>query len=230
MTDIITHHKTFSGKWTGAMGSDHLPSIGEFQRLLHESSVFLFYGTERCLGSLPPNMLCPMNLTECNVAFIMDLVQTNSSFLRQSRDDSAKTVSEISLEDPLECAMLFSLAGVGCVLTNTWHGQLQDNKNKLIKYFTVLLEDSKPIGQALRSLIEFPKPSEVEQDAECSSEKGSKHGNGARKDSKAPVQNPLRETELHMPSNQPLAPAPRQWFNTVLYGAPTFLFNPAKTL
>ena len=38
-------------------------SLGEFQRLLNESSLFIFYGTERCLGSLPPPMLAPANLT-----------------------------------------------------------------------------------------------------------------------------------------------------------------------
>lgn len=38
-------------------------SVGEFQHLISESSGFIFYGTERYLGCLPPNMLAPMNVT-----------------------------------------------------------------------------------------------------------------------------------------------------------------------
>ena len=38
-------------------------SVGELQRVISESSSFIFYGTERFLGSLPPSMLAPMNIT-----------------------------------------------------------------------------------------------------------------------------------------------------------------------
>ena len=43
------------------------PSVGEFQRLVSESTGFIFYGPERFLGCMPPNMLAPMNITgnEC---------------------------------------------------------------------------------------------------------------------------------------------------------------------
>ena len=42
-------------------------SVGEFQRLVSESTGFIFYGPERFLGCMPPNMLAPMNITgdEC---------------------------------------------------------------------------------------------------------------------------------------------------------------------
>ena len=38
-------------------------SVGEFQHLLSESTGFIFYGTERYLGCLPPNMLAPINIS-----------------------------------------------------------------------------------------------------------------------------------------------------------------------
>ena len=38
-------------------------SVGEFQHFLSESTGFIFYGTERYLGCLPPNMLAPINVT-----------------------------------------------------------------------------------------------------------------------------------------------------------------------
>ena len=40
-----------------------LSSPGEFQRLLSESTGFIFYGTEKYLGSLKPSMLAPMSVT-----------------------------------------------------------------------------------------------------------------------------------------------------------------------
>ena len=92
MNDVIAKYKNFTAKWNGIMGNDHLPrlvqnhsvirfacqldvnvanafscfvflSVGEFQHLMSESSGFIFYGTERYLGCLPPNMLAPMNVT-----------------------------------------------------------------------------------------------------------------------------------------------------------------------
>ena len=93
MDDVIAKYKNFTAKWNGIMGNDHLPrlvynhsfirfdsstvksrfltplpvffylSVGEFQHLISESSGFIFYGTERYLGCLPPNMLAPMNVT-----------------------------------------------------------------------------------------------------------------------------------------------------------------------
>ena len=41
------------------------------------------------------------------------------------------SVDRLSLEKSVETAMLLSLAGVNCVLTNQWHASLHDNANKL---------------------------------------------------------------------------------------------------
>ena len=85
-------------------------SVGEFQHLLSESTGFIFYGTERYLGCLPPNMLAPINITvmcsldyftykvffffqtfsDCHLVLLLDLVQTGQSFLRQGKDDATK--------------------------------------------------------------------------------------------------------------------------------------------
>ena len=36
-------------------------------------------------------------------------------------------MNDLSLEKPIETAMLLSLSGVNCVLANQWHCTLQDN-------------------------------------------------------------------------------------------------------
>ena len=37
------------------------------------------------------------------------------------------SMTDLSLEKPIETAMLLSLSGVNCVLANQWHCTLQDN-------------------------------------------------------------------------------------------------------
>jgi hypothetical protein len=32
-------------------------SVGEWQKLMKESSVFIFYGTQKCLNYVPPSLL-----------------------------------------------------------------------------------------------------------------------------------------------------------------------------
>jgi hypothetical protein len=112
------------------------------------------------------------------------------------------------------------------------------NINTDIIIHLALLEESKTVGQAVRSLIEFPKPPEADPDAECNSEKGSKHGEGGRRNSIAPAHNSKKEVppkvELHpkveLPPSEPLPPPPRHWFNTVMYGVPNILFTQTKTV
>lgn len=48
-------------------------------------------------------------------------------------DDS---VGELWLERPLETAMMLSLVGVAGVVSNQWHCQLSDNKQKLDTYLS----------------------------------------------------------------------------------------------
>ncbi|XP_048585353.1 cilia- and flagella-associated protein 46 isoform X2 [Nematostella vectensis] len=226
MTEVIAKYKTFAAKWAGTMGTDHLPSVGEFQRLLNESTGFLFYGTERCLGTLPPQMLAPMNISDCQVVFLMDRAQTSQSFQRQGREDSTKSVSELCLERPLETAMLFSMAGAGCVVANAWNCQFEDNKDKINKFFFVLLEEGRTTGQAVRSLIEFPKPPEPE--ADLASEKGSKHDPGKRGSTQVNKPEPEVVAQQEAVQDEPPSPPPRHWFGTVVYGISTLLLLPNK--
>jgi len=229
INDVITKFKNFTAKWNGIMGSDHLPSVGEFQHLVAESSGFIFYGTERFLGCLPPNMLAPMNITDCFLVLLLDLVQTGQSFLRQGKDDATKAVGELWLERPLETAMLLSLVGVASVVSNQWHCQLADNKHKLDTYLTGLLETSKTVGQAVRGLVQFPKPPDAKLQTETASDRGSTSVHQVEVEATgdeeaAPVKEGTGETDEvgEQPSFS------RHWFNTVLYGTPTLLLNPPK--
>lgn len=231
INDAVTKYKNFTAKWNGITGSDHLPSVGEFQHFLSESTGFIFYGTERYLGCLPPNMLAPINVTDCLLVLLLDLVQTSQSFLRQGKDDATKAVGELWLERPLETAMLLSLVGVAGVVSNQWHCQLSDNKQKLDTYLSGMLEASKTVGQAVRGLAQFPKQPDVVPETDAASDRGSKSGRHVDIEGTGDEQTAVEEegTGGKEERNKPLSFS-RHWFNTVLYGAPTLLLNPPKGL
>ncbi|XP_074608699.1 cilia- and flagella-associated protein 46-like [Acropora palmata] len=229
MSDIIVKFKSFSTKWNGIMGSDHLPSVGELQRVISESSSFIFYGTERFLGSLPPSMLAPMNITDCHFVVLLDLVQTGKSFLRQGKEDATKAVGELWLERPLETAMLLSLVGVAGVVSNQWHCQLADNKHKLHACLSDVLESSKTVGQAVRRLVHFPRPSETEPETEVVSDRGSKIGSHPIVEETGDENTAPREGGNGGGDEAAAKPLfSRHWFNTILYGTPTLLLNPQR--
>ncbi|XP_028390807.1 LOW QUALITY PROTEIN: cilia- and flagella-associated protein 46-like [Dendronephthya gigantea] len=150
INDLISKYRTLSSKWTGVAGTSHIPSIGEWQKFLKESSVFLFYGTEKCLNYLPPKLLLASSLQECNIMLLLDHVETNDSFLRQASLDAQKTCSEINLELSFESVAILSLTGVNSAIANQWSCKLKENKEKLVQILEVSIDENKNIGNALR--------------------------------------------------------------------------------
>jgi hypothetical protein len=132
---------------------------------LLESGAFIFYGTERFLDYIPPHKLASINLPNCRLAVILDLVQTNRSFSRQAKLDVLKTERHLSLERPVEMAMLASLAGVKCIYSNQWHCRPKDNADKLQAIFKDLLANAKTTGQAIQLLFDPPRRVRLEEQA-----------------------------------------------------------------
>ncbi|WP_411027543.1 hypothetical protein, partial [Salmonella sp. s54925] len=40
LDDIVTKYRNLSGKWSGLVGKDHVASVGEWQKLMLESTCF----------------------------------------------------------------------------------------------------------------------------------------------------------------------------------------------
>ncbi|XP_070541399.1 cilia- and flagella-associated protein 46-like isoform X2 [Ptychodera flava] len=169
MTELLKKYQSqFTGRWEGIMGNEHVPSIGEWEIQLSESSAFVFYGMEKLLSHLSASKLIPMNLSECFLVVMLDHVQTNQSFLRQSKIDVIKSVIDLSLERHVETAMLLSLTGVGCIMANQWHCNLADNADKFNTIFKGLLELGRTTGQTTRRMFipTWKAPGEGEQEGE----------------------------------------------------------------
>nr|XP_046258124.1 cilia- and flagella-associated protein 46 isoform X1 [Scatophagus argus] len=153
MKEILERHsQNFTHLWEGFMGSQQTPSLSEVEQLLCRCSTFIYLGMERFMANIPPAKLAALNLSECCMAVLFDLVQNNASVLRQSNLDMYKSAGQLALEKPLETALLLSLGGVRCVVLNQWHSSLQQNAYSMDSVLDNLLRVRQTIGQTVHAL------------------------------------------------------------------------------
>lgn len=98
-----------------------------------------------------------------------------------------------------------------------------------LKYFPGLFETGQTVGQAVRGLVQFPKPPESGPETDTASDQGSKSGyqievevTDAENTGTTKQENREGDKTAEQPSFS------RHWFNTVLYGTPMLLLNPSK--
>jgi len=120
----ITSGNGFGSGFKGICGDDHMPSTGEWQSLLtgdgETPRAFLYYGPGRALARFDVCNLVGLNTTSCQLVALIGQSENDSSYRRQSKLDNTKRGNHIKLEQSIESAALFSLAGANCVLTNRW--------------------------------------------------------------------------------------------------------------
>ncbi|XP_031140179.1 cilia- and flagella-associated protein 46 isoform X1 [Sander lucioperca] len=153
MEEILeTHSQHFTHLWEGFMGSKQTPSLSEVEQLLCRCSAFIYLGMERFMANIPPAKLAALNLSECHMALLFDLVQNSASVLRQSNLDIHKSAGQFDLEKPLETALLFSMGGVGCIVLNQWHSSLQQNTHIMANVLDNILRVRQTSGQTIHAL------------------------------------------------------------------------------
>ncbi|GAA6225204.1 cilia- and flagella-associated protein 46 [Lates japonicus] len=149
---LETHSKPVTHLWEGFMGSRQTPSLSEMEQLLCRCSGFIYLGMESFMANIPPAKLAALSLSECRMALLFDRIQNNASILRQSSLDMHKSAGQLSLEKPLETALLLSLGGVSCVVLNQWHSSLQQNTHNMATVLDNLLRLRQTSGQTIHAL------------------------------------------------------------------------------
>ncbi|XP_057264648.1 cilia- and flagella-associated protein 46 [Pezoporus wallicus] len=142
----------FTQQWEGVIGSIHVPSQAEWEQLLTNCSAFLFYGMERFMSHILLNRLVAMNIPECHLMILLDLVRSKQSHQRITNSDSHKSCLCIAIERPTESAMLLSLTGVRSIIANQWYTTLQENAERLEILSENLLSIARTTGQTVHSL------------------------------------------------------------------------------
>ncbi|KAM6997214.1 cilia- and flagella-associated protein 46 [Tautogolabrus adspersus] len=149
MEEILETHGHL---WEGFMGSKQTPSLSEMQQLLSRCSAFIYLGMERFMANVPPGKLAALNLSECRMALLFDLLQNKASVVRQKNLDIHKSSEQLTLENPLQAALLLSLGGVGCIALNQWHCSLQQNAHRVASVLHNLLKVRLTSGQTVHAL------------------------------------------------------------------------------
>ena len=83
-------YKAKVAKWSGIKGSEEIPNVKEMQTVFQSSPALLYCGFERLLATLPAFSVAPLDLSECVVTFLLDLVHTGKSNSRQGALDVKK--------------------------------------------------------------------------------------------------------------------------------------------
>ncbi|NWH60659.1 CFA46 protein, partial [Geococcyx californianus] len=151
--DILEkYHDLFTLQWEGVIGNIRTPSQAEWEQLLTNCSAFLFYGMERFLSHILLNRLVAMNIPECQLMILLDLVRSKQSCHRIRSSDIHKSCLHVALEGPTETVVLLSLTGVRSVIANQWYTTLQENAERLEILSENLLSTGKTTGQTVHIL------------------------------------------------------------------------------
>uniref|UniRef100_A0A8C8YEN5 Uncharacterized protein n=1 Tax=Prolemur simus TaxID=1328070 RepID=A0A8C8YEN5_PROSS len=118
---------TFTSRWVGHLGTSHFPSQAQWEQALGSCSGFFFYGMENFLSHIVVERLVAMNLQDCRLMVLLDMTQSHDSLRRHVESSENKSPSQLSLEAPIETAILLSLVGVRSIVANQWPTRLQDN-------------------------------------------------------------------------------------------------------
>ncbi|XP_048363031.1 LOW QUALITY PROTEIN: cilia- and flagella-associated protein 46 [Sphaerodactylus townsendi] len=198
-------YEQFTIRWDGVMGSTHIPSQAEWEHLLGNCSAFLFSGMSRFFAHIFLDRLTAMNIPECQIMILLDLVHTKESTARVSNLDEDRSSSRLSLEMPTETAIILSLIGVHSIIANQWATTMGENAARLESLSENLLKEGKTTGQtvhilqrsrsALEELLKVESPEDKKGHLEAKS-----------------------SDRLHYLVMQPTK------FNTVLYGLPNMMF------
>uniref|UniRef100_A0A8I5T5J3 CFAP46 n=1 Tax=Pongo abelii TaxID=9601 RepID=A0A8I5T5J3_PONAB len=189
--DILERFQdTFTSRWAGHLGSKHFPSQAQWEQALGSCSGFFFYGMESFLSHILVERLVAMNLQECQVAVLLDLARSYQSLKRHMKSVEHRSASQLSLEEPVEVAILLSLVGVKSILANQWPTLLQDNALRASVLWENLLAVGKPVGETVRLLQKMSGDEVVNQGEKLG--RGTGHGLFSNTDRRNPTQPSFR--------------------------------------
>ncbi|CAG6017918.1 unnamed protein product [Menidia menidia] len=151
-TVLDTHSQHLCHLWEGFMGNKGTPSLSDVEQVLSRCSGFIYLGMDNFVANIPPSKLAALNLSECRMVMLFDRVQNKASVRRLSNFEGRKSGRDLTLEKPLETALLLSLGGVGCILLNQWHSSLQQNALHVATVLHGILKDRETCGHTVHAL------------------------------------------------------------------------------
>ena len=154
-----------AAKWQGVSGADHIPSVGEWQRLLVSPATtgHVYLGLGRMLSYLRPSAVAGLSAPHCRFALVVAAVANDASSRRQAKLDNQKEPSELAMETPIETAALLTMTGMGCVVLNQWSNSFHGNQ-ALLQALLQRWTSGSTLSEAVSWLVGFA----VQQRVVCS--------------------------------------------------------------
>lgn len=148
--------RRFTTGWTGISGRE--VDRNECTKLLSEcrNGAFVYYGPGRAPTRIPAKMLASMDLRKSiRVAVLIDRDDNAAARRYRLKADASKKPAELALEDPLETAAAWTLAGVGAVVINQWRSTFEANQIVLQQILSGLKEKL-PLVEAVHTVRQAP--------------------------------------------------------------------------
>lgn len=136
--EVITKQKDLiqGSNWEGIFTKDHHPSRGEWERLLKESSLFVYFSLTCLLHRFQPGMIAEASsISNSNCAIIFDRMNSYKPLIDK---EVLTSVHFQNQEQPTQTAALFSILGLNTVVLNQWALTPEENLN----LFKTILEET----------------------------------------------------------------------------------------
>jgi hypothetical protein len=150
-----TMHGVLNRKqWTGIVGNGFERTPTELQLALLQASTVIHYGPGRWHAVLPPASVASLNLSSCNVGIFLQMLANEHAGVTQTSRDAKKSASDLSLENNVTTAALYTLRGLGSVMMTNWPSAPADSKGLLSRmscFFAT--ENHMLLGDAARTLV-----------------------------------------------------------------------------
>ncbi|XP_074153317.1 cilia- and flagella-associated protein 46 [Sminthopsis crassicaudata] len=197
------YRDAFPGRWSGFLGRKNFPSQADWEQSLSSCSGFFFYGMENLLSHVLIDSLITMNLQDCQIMFLLNLMHTAYSLQRRAKFDEIQRPSQLLLHKPVDTVILLSLVGVRCVMSNQWPTILFCNSRRVDLLCEGMIRLGKSNGKAVFHIMKsnFSELSKKEEVSRTSGDKG------------------MDRSPVALSSLIPFVP-PRSNYNFVLFGLP----------
>jgi len=160
--DVMTK-KCDGSKWEGILtGEEHVPSIGEWQRLISQSQMFTYFSMTCLLHKFPKNLISDLSIfNNCRAMVVLDRMNS----LKQLIDRDVLTSKHFTPDDqPMRQVALFSLCGVSSVTINHWSTRPEANLDVLKGVMNGALGEGLYFNAALRKHWASKAKAEAEEE------------------------------------------------------------------
>lgn len=144
-------------KWEGIMTkSQHIPSDGEWQRLISQSSMFAYYSMTCLLHKFPPSLISDLSIfNKCKAMVIFDRMNSYKTLIDRNMLTSKHFVPN---EQPTQMIALFSLCGVSSITINHWSTKPETNLEVFENFMKGCLVDGVYVGASLKKYWQGKQP------------------------------------------------------------------------